>query len=365
LIARIPAAFRVGDQTDPGTVDDRLISSIDFGPTVLNLAGVAIPSHVQGQPFLGSELPPPRDYIYGARDRMDERYDIIRMVRDKRFRYIRNYEPNKTYYQYMNTAEKGATMREIRRVAAAGQLPPAAELFMAPHKPVEELYDVAADPHEIHNLAGDPQFAEILSRMRDAHLQWVEDTKDVGLIPEPELVIRERTAGSRYAILRGSGGDRLVSRLRHVAPLAGELDVENIDTFLDALDDDDSAVRYWGAVGMGNLGSEAASASAAMRRMLDDPSGVVRIAAARALCRMDQPDPALSVLARELDQGAQWERLHAAIALDELDDTARPVLSAMQAAMEPRTELEQGGKYTVRVINRALNELLGTNNTVR
>jgi uncharacterized sulfatase len=365
LIVRVPDRFRVNGQARVGTVDDRLVSSIDFGPTVLNLAGLDVPGHVQGQPFLGPKLPPPRDYVYGARDRMDERYDIIRMVRDKRFRYIRNYEPNKTFYQYMNTPEKGATMREIRRVAAEGKLPPAAALFVADHKSVEELYDVDADPHEIHNLADDPEYRDVLERMRGAHLQWVQDSKDVGLIPEPELAIREKTAGSRYAILRGEGGDQLVARLRRVAPLAGELDAANIDAFVEALGDEDAAVRYWGAVGLGNLGTEAATAADGLTAALDDPSAAVRIAAARALCRMDRLTPALCVLARELDQGAQWERLHAAIALDELDDMARPVLDAMKQALKPRKELEQGGKYTVRVINRALNELLGTNNTVR
>ena len=80
---------------------------------------------------------------------MDERYYIIRTVRDQRFKYIRNYEPFKTYYQYMNTPEKGRLMREIRRVAALNKMPPAAALFMAPRKPVEELYDLKSDPHEI------------------------------------------------------------------------------------------------------------------------------------------------------------------------------------------------------------------------
>ena len=106
LVVHIPERFRVGNQGQPGSVTDRLVSSIDFGPTVLNLAGIRLPSYLQGKPFLGANLPRARDYVFGARDRMDERYDIIRMVRDKQFKYIRNYEPLKTYYQYMNTPEK-------------------------------------------------------------------------------------------------------------------------------------------------------------------------------------------------------------------------------------------------------------------
>ena len=122
LAVRIPEKFRTPNVGKPGSVNDELISSLDFAPTVLNLAGIKIPKHFQGRAFLGQNLSQPRDYVYGARDRMDERYDIIRAVRDKRFRYIRNYEPFKAYYQYMNTPEKGATMKELRRVHAEGKL---------------------------------------------------------------------------------------------------------------------------------------------------------------------------------------------------------------------------------------------------
>ena len=97
VIVRIPKRYRVGDQGKPGTVDGQLVSFVDLAPTVLNLAGVEIPPHMQGRPFLGRDLPPEREYVYSIRDRMDERYDMIRSVRGKQFRYIRNYRPWKTY----------------------------------------------------------------------------------------------------------------------------------------------------------------------------------------------------------------------------------------------------------------------------
>ncbi len=364
LIVRVPEKLRLDGQAKPDTVSNQLISSIDFGPTVLRLAGVDIPAHVQGQPFLGPDLPEQRDYVYGARDRMDERYDIIRMVRDRRFQYIRNYEPLKTFYQYMNTAEKGTTMSELRRLHEAGSLPAAAEQFFAPTKPVEELYDCQADPHELHNLADDAKYANDLKRMRTAHLKWVQDTKDVGLIPEPIIAEREKKLGSRYAILRQDGGDGYNARLGAIAPAASD-GRSALPRLIEAIGDPDDAIRYWAATGIGNIGASAKDEAAGlMEKALADSSSAVRTAAARALCRMELPEKALPVLIKEMTGGAQWERLQAAIVLDEIDEQARPVMEQMRAGLEFQKGFHSKGKYRVRVINRALNELLGTNRTV-
>jgi len=358
LVIRIPERFRDRNQGTPGSVDDRLVSSIDFGPSVMNLAGLKTPEYMQGQPFVGPNLPKPRKYIFGARDRMDERYDIIRTVRGKRYRYIRNYEPLKTYYQYMNTPEKGATMKEIRRVHAEGKLPPAARLFMAERKPVEELYDLKNDPHEINNLAENPKYANRLKRMREVHLQWVRDTKDLGLIPEPELVEREKKCGSRYMILRQEGGDALNNRLGRIAALASE-GKQALPELIAAMDDEDAAIRYWGATGIGNIGDDAIAAQRKMVAALEDESISVKVAAARALCFMGSPKKALPVLVEALRGEDTWGRLQAAIVLDSIGEDARPAEGALKEALS-----DQPSKYITRVANRALNVMNGTNNAV-
>ena len=364
LIVRIPEKYRVGDQGKPGQQTKELVSSIDFGPTVLNLAGIDVPQHVQGRAFLGENLSTPRDFVFGARDRMDERYDIIRMVRDERFKYIRNYEPLKTFYQYMNTPEKGATMRDLRRLHDAGKLARIPNLFFAPNKPVEELYDCDNDPHELNNLAADPKYAARLKRLRSAHLDWVKRTKDLGLIAEPIIIEREKKIGHRYGILRQGNGDAVSKRVAEVAVQASA-GKKALPRLVAALSDEDAAVRYWAATGLGNIGRPARSAKGKVALLLKDDSSVVRTAAARALARMGSPKPALEVLKNELKNGEQWERLHAAIVLDEMDEEARPAVKAMHEALVPRKKLYAGGKYTVRVINRALNQLEGTNRSVR
>lgn len=363
LIVRIPEAMRSGSQGNPGSVVDRLVSSIDFGPTVLNLAGLEVPEHMQGIPFLGKSLPRPREFVFGARDRMDERYDIIRMVRDKRFKYLRNYEPLKTWYQYMNTPEKGATMRELRRGFEAGTLNPIAAHYFQPTKPVEELYDTWNDPHEIHNLANDPAHRADLERLRQAHLSWVKETRDLGLVPEPILIEKQKVLGNQYDILGQPGMQSVVRRLADTAALASQPDAD-VDVLARALDDSEPSIRYWGLVGLGNRAPDSQPRLDRIRARLKDASAVNRIAAARALCRLDRAGEALPVLTKELHDGEQWERLHAAIVLDEIDGQARPVIESMRQALKPRPDLYARGKYVVRVINRALNQLEGTNNEV-
>ncbi|MDG1891395.1 MAG: sulfatase [Verrucomicrobiota bacterium] len=367
LIVRIPEKWRSPGQGKPHTVSDQLVSSIDLGPTVLHMAGIPIPEHMQGRPFSGPGPLAARSYVHGARDRMDERYDIIRMVRDKRYKYIRNYLPGKTYYQYMNTPEKGPVMQEIRRMANSGKQSPSARHLLSPVKPSEELYDTQMDPHEIHNKAGDPAHREVMERMRAAHIAWVRETADLGLIPEPIIAARSKQLGSAYAILHGPGNKVYNARVASMAQAASGGDAF-LPRLLQAMQDPDAVMRYWGATGIGNIGMGTQVSlrprTASMRKALQDPSSAVRSAAARALCRMDQPRDALPILIREMNEGTQWERLHAAIVLDEIDAQARPVIDAMRAGLQYQKGFNSNGKYRVRVINRALNELNGTRHAV-
>ena len=363
FIVRIPEKFRIDDQGKPNTTSDELVNSPDFGPTVLNLAGVKVPKHIHGRAFLGDQLSEPRRYIYGARDRMDERYDIIRAVRDKRFRYIRNFEPLKPYYQYMNTPEKGATMKEIRRLEKSGEkLPQGMALFSAATKPVEELYDLENDPHEINNLAADPEHAEKLRELREALQAWQLKVGDIGLMPESEIEVREEEAGSTYNILRTADDpDKYIKELTGAATLASE-GKEAVPEMMKLAEHEDSAIRYWAATGLGNTSEHLKTAKevhAQLNTMLSDKSPAVRIAAGRALCRMGKTKKALPLLGAELSGDYQWARLQAAIALDYLDETARPVLPQLQGALK-----KQPNKYIIRVANRAVNDLLGTEKTV-
>ena len=262
----------------------------------------------------------------------------------------------------MNTPEKGATMQEIRKKEASGQLEPVMALFSAKEKPVEELYDTHADPFEIHNLVDDPAFSQRLGEMRHALSVWQNKIGDIGLIPEAEIEILEHDAGSRFEILHGNRGDSPVeNRLATLVEIATSASdgPARIPQLLDALNNKDPSIRYWAATGIGNIGAPAKSTLRRVAEYLDDPSPSVRIAAARAVAKLGSPEEALPVLEAELKSDHQWGRLAAAIVLDEMDDEARPALPSLKQSL-----LNQPNKYIVRVANRAINELENTTNQV-
>jgi len=186
----VPLIVRWPDGRDAGAVSDRLISFIDLPATVLSLAGVRIPAHLEGRAFLGPQAGAERELVFAAADRHDEATDRIRAVRDKRYKYIRNYQPQTPYGQDLDFRNNLATMQEMFRLEDEGLLEPPADWYFRQTKPVEELYDTAEDPFELNNLADDPAHARRLERMRAAHFDWVERTGDLGAVPEAELAER-------------------------------------------------------------------------------------------------------------------------------------------------------------------------------
>ncbi len=120
---------------------------------------------------------------------MDGQYDMVRAVRNKKYKYIRNYKPGQPVYQDIEFRKKGVnTMKELIRLRDIGQLNETQMIWFRPTKPQEELYDCEADPHEIKNLASNPEYNEILEELREAHLSWMDEIQDLGKLSEKDLV---------------------------------------------------------------------------------------------------------------------------------------------------------------------------------
>jgi N-sulfoglucosamine sulfohydrolase len=161
---------------------------VDFAPSMLSLLDLPIPDHLQGQPFLGRQKAPPRTYIYAAKDRMDPALDNARAVRDVRFKYILNLHPERPFVQFLPYRDQMPLMQELHRLHREDKLEGVQRLWFHDTKPVEELYDTWTDPHEVNNLADDPAYRDKLLELREAHERWRDETRDWGLIPEPELI---------------------------------------------------------------------------------------------------------------------------------------------------------------------------------
>lgn len=185
---KVPFILRWPGQIEAGSVNEDMISSIDFGPTVLSMANVPIPAHMQGKAFLGAQKSRPRQYAFTARDRFDESYDMVRSVRDKRYRYVRNYYPNMPQIIWVPYRNQSPVMKELLRLHAEDKLTPEQEIWFENSRAPEELFDCIEDPYQLNNLAGDPQYDSILVRMRKVLDKWRENTNDMGDISEEQMV---------------------------------------------------------------------------------------------------------------------------------------------------------------------------------
>ena len=354
FIVRFPEKYKHLAPGEPGATTDRLVSFVDFGPTVLSLLGVDVGEHMQGKPFLGEQAMQPRDYVFGYRDRMDERYDLLRSARDKRYKYIRNYMPQLPWFhhQYISYMYEMPTTRVWQELADRGDLTGPPAVFMALSKPTEELYDTEADPHEVRNLADSPEHQEILGRLRTACRDWQYEIVDLGLLPEADLRTRYGE-GSPYDAVRRDPETYPIERIAAAADLAGERDPANLSRLVELLRDRDPAVRSWGATGIGSLGSRGDSAADRVAELLADSAPWVRVAAADALCRLGRFKAAVPVLTQSLDDENEWVRLQAINVLDRIDEHGRPALSAL------KTSLQDSNNYVVRVAERAVALLRG------
>ncbi len=345
FIVRFGKNFQHLDPRKAGSRTDELISFVDLAPTVLSLAGVEVPDYMQGRAFLGKKKGEPRDYVYCFRGRMDERYDFSRAVRDKRFKYIRNYNPHRIYGQHLQYLWKMPATVSWEAAYKAGKCNEAQSHFWE-EKPAEELYDTTKDPWEVNNLAGDAEYQEVLDRMRAANRQHLLATRDSGFLPEAMMVEMGKEAGSIYALVRDE--DRYpLEQLMTAADIATAGEADNLPKLQKMLADDYPAVRYWGAVGCIILDDKAKPAQAKLVELAkSDKWPNVRIAAAEAIVPLGEQKLALDVLSELLKDKNEWAALHAANVLHHLGDVSKPVLPAIQQAAKKSKNYVQRSTQT-------------------
>ncbi|MCR9063733.1 MAG: sulfatase [Cytophagales bacterium] len=185
----IPLIARFPNKIKAGTRDNTFINAIDFAPTMLSLAGIETPQNMQGKAFLGEyKSATDHEYIFGARDRLDSKYDRVRSAMDRQYQYVRNFQPEKPLYMDIEYRKNMPMMQMILEKKEAGELNEDQLFWFKETKPAEELYDLREDPYQLHNLADNPEHLETLERFRAVMDQWLAEIEDLGAIDEKEMV---------------------------------------------------------------------------------------------------------------------------------------------------------------------------------
>ncbi|MEI6871155.1 MAG: sulfatase-like hydrolase/transferase [Verrucomicrobiota bacterium] len=359
LIVYYPPKWKHLAPAKPGTRISDPVTFVDFAPTVLSLVGIKQPEYMQGRAFAGPSKATPNEFVFCTRDRMDERYDMIRSVMDKRWLYIHNYRPDLPYVQHLDYQFQARGYQSWARVAREGKLTKATAMFWG-EKPTEELYDMVADPDNVRNLAGLPSHQETLARMRTALRDHTLEVVDNGFLPEGSAL-------EGYDASRASGAFPL-ERAFQLANLASERKADNLAKFLEALEDPSEPVRWWAAQGCGMLREKAAPAETALLKHLQDSSGAVRVAAAEALAYLGKQEAALPVLESLLrNKENAGFTLQAANVLARLGEKARPSLGAMKQALAESGEIptakgldQYGPRYPRDILRKTVAVLEGT-----
>ena len=318
----------------PGGESRRLVGFVDLAPTVLSLAGIEPPAHLQGHAFAGPYVTEPPAFAYGFRGRMDERYDMVRAVTDGRYVYMRNFMPHRLYGQYIQYMFQTPTTAVWHRLFQQGVLKPPRTHFWEP-KPAEELYDLEQDPDETRNLAGSADHSAVVKRLRAARREWSLSIRDLGFLPESEIHDR---AGEDAPHSMGADPVRFpLGRIMAMAELASSLRRDVDADLRDGLRDDDAAVRYWAASGALMRGQDCVQRMATdLRVALEDKNPAVRVAAGEALGRFGSDDDvarALGALVPLADstRSGLYVAMAALNALDYMDGRADPALDAILA----------------------------------
>ena len=364
LVIYIPEKF--ADLRPPeykaGGVSERLVSFVDFAPTLCSLAGVPPPEWLQGHAFLGSFAAPPQPFMFGFRGRMDERVDCIRSATDGRFVYVRNFRPDKIYGQHLEYMWQTPTTRVWEQMFKDGKLNEAQAYFWKA-KPAEELYDLTSDRDEIHNLAAAPEHSAVLEKLRTALRGNEARIRDAGLLPEGEM--HRRSAGSTPYDFAHDGAQFDFAKLYAIADLASSPAPEATPALITALADADSGVRCWAALGLLMRGPDAVkTARDALTKALDDAAPDVRLTAAEALGRHGS-DADLARVLPLLAQAADWSRndvfttMAALNAITALGEKAAPLAGAIKAL--PTKGPSPAARFN-EYVPRLLEELRGGSN---
>ncbi len=363
FIVRLPEKWKHLSVIKAGGTDHSLVSFVDLAKTLLSLTACEIPEKMQGRIFLGNDEEDAPEHVFFFRDRMAELYDFCRAVTDGEHYFIRNFMPHRPQgrsARYGYTVQ--ANWRAWEKYFEAGKCDDIQSQFYRP-KPVVALFNTGKDPWHVANLAQEEEYQEHLIELSDKLDQWMIETRDIGLIPEPmfaDLVGEQKKYKTIYEFAQSN--DYPIRTILEAAKQSSSATSENIQTCLSHLNDDNPIIRYWGAYVLFIAQTSNPEAIMALKNMMQtDQFAANRIMAAQGLGFCGDADAAYQCLIKECHETTNGNVLLQgvnALQYAHLEDqlTKDDWLLLKTATSENITEnTKYGGGYSLAVINDAIN----------
>lgn len=301
LLVRVPEKWRKLSPFEPGKAVDELVSFLDLAPTLLSLAGIdAIPASMQGRPFLGPlrREAPADDMVYLSGDRFDEIPGMRRGITDGRWKYIRCFTPQLPGAPYSTYQFGQAGWSAWQKAWKDGTLDPQFRALWEAPQPVERLYDLSADPHEVLDLTKEPAHAERLRTMRARLRQEMIRHRDTALVPEAMYASLEKTKPvATYLAAREASLPALVD----LALLAGVAQPSDVASLRKEMASADPLARYWATHAAVTSPEVAGSLTPELTTLLKDGEPVIRLMAAGFLSSSNKTDQIKNQLLHELE----------------------------------------------------------------
>ena len=346
LVVRIPEKYKhMYPARTPGMTVDRIVSFVDMPKTWLSLAGAEIPDTFQGTVFLGAGAEAEPKYHLGFRERADERLDHVRMIRDKRFSYHKNYMPYAPAGQHLAYLWKAPATPAWEQRHREGKTDEITGRFFRP-RVSEEFYDNQKDFDNVHNLIDNPKHQKKIAELKKALRRRQLELFDSGLLPEQMRV--RRAAANNVTIYEMVRNKKLypLEPYLDAADLALARDKANLRAFSTRMSYSDEGMRWWAVVGLHLLDKEAAPAAPILTKALKDESHEIRMMAAWTLVKLGRKDQGLACL-RELlwEQTTNESMLHNV--LDWMGEPALPLIKEYHAAGKTKK-----GRYGIGILDR-------------
>ena len=271
LVVHVPKKWQNKINLPIGSRCSMPVSFMDFGPTLIHLAGAEVPKQMDGKPFLGKNIPERDDVVLGYGDRFDEFYSFNRVLYKGKYRYERNYQPYHSKSLFAFYRYKQEAFKEWKDLYKQGKLNKVQSRFYEPQG-TEYLFDLSADPFETVNLANQPGYEDITADMRNELRTRVVEKKDLGFYPE--TIILEEAMENPASF--GEANKQAIARYANIADWEAMPYTSIVGNLKTALTAKDPIERWWALTVCASFGKEAQAMKPIARKLLADKRSYIR-----------------------------------------------------------------------------------------